>query len=267
MTVKVYKWLDRLTDLLLPPRCVLCAAPGQRPCLDLCADCQAELPAALQPSCIHCAAPLLLVDASDGICAVCRIAPPDYDRCLTAYEYRYPVDQLICGLKYRGRLAPSRVLGTLLGESIAARHRPPDVDLLLPVPLHPNRLVQRGFNQSLEIARWTARYLGLALATRCLRRRRDTRPQVGLSVTRRKANLRGAFGVAHGLSGRRVAVIDDVLTTGSTVGEIARTLRRAGVAAVEVWCVARAPNSPPSGAGFPQTTSRRGRIPIRKPGR
>jgi ComF family protein len=128
-------------------------------------------------------------------------------------------------------------------------------------------LVQRGFNQSLEIARWTARYLGLALSTRCLRRRRDTRPQVGLSVTRRKANLRGAFGVAHGLSGRRVAVIDDVLTTGSTVGEIARTLRRAGVAAVEVWCVARAPNSPPSGAGFPQTTSRRGRIPIRKPGR
>jgi ComF family protein len=149
---------------------------------------------------------------------------------------------MILDLKYEAALANARVLGTLLGESIARQQLQANVDVIVPMPLHLERLVERGFNQSHEIARFVARQLGLACAPGLLRRARATRPQVGLARVDRIANLRGAFCAGTtGIAGRRIALLDDVVTTGSTVAEAARVLVEAGAAALDVWAVARAP--------------------------
>jgi ComF family protein len=180
-------------------------------------------------------------DEALGDCPRCRVDPPPFDRCHVPFRYEFPLDGLVRALKYDGHLAHARVLGTLLGRSLLAAGLHREVDLLLPVPLHPDKLVERGFNQSIEIARWVARETHRPFGTRTLVRRRPTRPQVGLPLVERIANLHGAFEVPGFVRDRRVAVIDDVMTTGSTVREIASALRRAGAAAIDVWCLARTP--------------------------
>lgn len=211
--------LDRLGGLLLPPRCVLCGDRGQPPCLDLCRACEAGLPDASAPV-GHGPAPLR--------------------RCHAPFDYAHPLDHLVHALKYRGQLAVGRVLGTLLGERVAALDLQSDVDVLLPVPLHPLRHGGRGFNQSAEIGHWIARRLDLPLAPRLAHRRRDTRPQVGLAVADRRTNLAGAFAASPTARGLRIALVDDVTTTGRTLQELAAALLEAGAESVEGWCVARA---------------------------
>lgn len=231
--------LRQLEGWLLPPRCVLCASPGQRPTLDLCIACEADLPAQ-SGVCPRCA---LRPAPCDGYseCGLCRADPPPYDRCHAPFRYDTPLDGLVQELKYDGHLAVARVLGTLLGRSVASAGLQREVDVLLPVPLHPAKLAERGFNQSIEIARWVARETVRPCEWRALRRLRPTRPQVGLTLEARLANLHGAFAVSGDLQGRRVAVIDDVMTTGSTLRECAWVLRQAGAVTVHVWCVARTP--------------------------
>ncbi len=171
----------------LPPQCVLCHGRGQPPTLDLCAACEDDLPVHPRP-CIRCALPAGRgPDFSE--CARCRADPPPYDRCHAAFRYGFPLDGLVQGLKYDGQLANARVLGTLLGRSVqrAALHL--DVDVLVPVPLHPDKLAERGFNQSIEIARWVAREVGRPCDCASLRRTRATRPQVGLPLAERLENL------------------------------------------------------------------------------
>ena len=164
------------------------------------------------------------------------------ERCLAAFAYAFPVDHLIQLLKYRGHLAIGRVLGALLARSVHALGLHHDIDCLVPVPLHPGRHADRGFNQSAEIARRVARVLGTRTSEGTVRRSRDTRPQVGLRPDERRANIAGAFVASTCVRGRRVAVVDDVLTTGATVGAVAAALRQAGAISVDVWCVARAPH-------------------------
>lgn len=238
MPSRVDSVLDALVGRLLPPRCVLCEAPGQRPVLDLCADCEADLPRQGRV-CPRCALP---VPAGTGPadCGRCRIEPPPWDRCHVPWRYEFPLDGLVQELKYAGRLPTGRVLGTLLGRSVVAAGLHRDVDLIVPVPLHPARLAERGFNQSLEIARALARVTQRPLAADGLRRTRATRAQVGLPLRERRANLLGAFAAARGLGGLGLAVVDDVMTSGSTLREIAGALRRAGAGRIDVWCVARA---------------------------
>jgi ComF family protein len=216
---QVDKGLDTICGWLLPPRCVLCGGPGQRPCLDLCAGCEAALPAD----------PQALLEG-----------PPPIERCLAAFAYAFPVDHLIQLLKYRGQLAVGRVLGSLLARSVRALGLHHGVDWVLPVPLHPVRHADRGFNQSAEIARRVARLLGTRTCEGAVGRVRDTRPQVGLRPEERRQNIEGAFVASAGFRGLRVAVLDDVLTTGATVGAVAAALRQAGAISVDVWCVARA---------------------------
>lgn len=243
---QVYTAIDRCAGWLLPPRCVLCRGPGQPPAYDLCADCEAAIPVVVMP-CARCGLPRDPVPqpAGDDDCPRCRPLDLPYAHCLAPWVYDFPVTQLVQALKYEGALANARILGTRL-----AAHARPMLDrlssnaapaLIVPMPLHPARLVERGFNQSREIARVTARLLDLRLAEPALRRVRATAPQVGLARIERAVNLQGAFcAEASVVTGRTVILVDDVVTTGSTAAEASRTLRAAGAREVAVWAAARA---------------------------
>jgi ComF family protein len=236
--VKVDSLLDRLSGALFAPRCLLCGLPGQLPCLDLCPACEHGLQLLPQPACQRCALP---VDAgcSSPVCEACERTPPPFERCIAAFRYSFPVDAMVRDLKYRGRLPIARVLGELLARSMLSQNLHSDLDLLLPVPLHPLRHADRGFNQSAEIARWCARRLGRPLELSAARRIRATAPQAALSRIDRRENLRRAFAVDTRVRGRRLAIVDDVVTSGSTVRELSSALLAAGAEIVVVCCVAR----------------------------
>ena len=239
MSLKLDTMLERVGDWLLPPRCVLCGAPGQDPGLDLCVECDAGLPV-LPSRCPRCAGEIE-PRAVGPTCVRCVSHPPPYTRCHAAYRYADPIDTLVKSLKYGGRLTMSRVLGELLARSIAGAAGA-DVAILLPVPLHPLRHAERGFNQASEIARWAARRLGIACDDRLATRVLESPRQVGLTAAQRRTNLRGAFVADRArVHGRHIIVLDDVLTTGSTAAALAETLLLQGDAGrVDVWCVALA---------------------------
>lgn len=220
---------------LIPPTCYLCLDPGQPPALDLCAGCEADLPW-LGPACGICAMPTRLpVDC----CERCRAAPPVFDAAFAACHYEFPVIELIQRMKYRGELPLARILGTVLGRRLA-RCEQPLPDVVVPVPLHADRERQRGYNQAREIARYAARELGVPVADRLVRRIRATAEQAVLPASSRRANLRGAFAATPAAAGLRIAVLDDVLTTGATADALALALFAAGARRVEAWAVARA---------------------------
>jgi len=230
----VYDWLTIVQGRLLPATCLLCGAPGEAD-LDLCPGCRAALPA-IGPACRCCGAAL---EAQGPLCGACLRRPPPFEATLAPYRYASPVDHLIWQLKFRGRLAPARTLGRLLADAGRDREGPLP-ECLVPVPLHRRRLGERGYNQALELARPVARELGVPLAPRLARRTHATPPQAERSGRERRRNVRGAFTVPQPPAARHVAIVDDVVTSGATVAELARALRRAGVERVEVWAVARA---------------------------
>ncbi|HJS21946.1 MAG TPA: ComF family protein [Steroidobacteraceae bacterium] len=238
MHALVNAWLINVQAVLLPPYCVLCGGAGQRPVLDLCEPCAAELPWN-RVACARCAAPLPAGTPAGSLCGDCLRRPPRFARALVPFHYAYPLDRLVKDFKYHGRLAYGRVLGTLCVQHLRA-HAGPLPELLVPVPLHPARHRERGFNQSGEIARHVAATLGIALDERLCRRARATVDQTTLSARERRQNLRGAFVLERKPAARHIAILDDVLTTGSTANELARTLLRGGVKQVSVWAVARA---------------------------
>jgi ComF family protein len=208
--------------------CALCGAvSGAEP---VCAACIGGLPAA-PAHCPRCALP-----APGGLtCGACLAAPPHFDGTVALWLYEFPCDRLVQALKYRARLG----LASFFARQLAARALPP-VDLVVPMPLHPERLAQRGFNQALEIARAFARRSGLPLEPRGARRIQNTVPQTDLPYEERARNIRGAFTCRLDLSGKSVAVVDDVMTTGATLNELARVLKRAGASRVQNLVVARA---------------------------
>ena len=162
-----------------------------------------------------------------------------WDRVQAPLRYDFPVDRLLRQLKFGRRLPPGRVLGTLMAERLATGlGSMPDV--IVPVPLHPARLRRRGFNQAHELARPLAARLHLELAPSLCRRRRATREQARLPTGQRRHNVRGAFEVIGCCEGAHVAIVDDVVTTGSTAAELTAALREAGATRVEVWSCARA---------------------------
>lgn len=236
----VYKCLNFVQASLSPPLCMLCSSRGQTPNLDLCAACEADLPRNT-PACRICAHPLGgLGGDEDLVCGACQVKKPRFDVCHSAYRYAFPIDHLVRRLKYGEAIIHARVLGELLARYLKYRRREPWPECLVPVPLAPARYRQRGYNQAIELGRWLERTLELPMRTDLLVRTRETVEQASLSQKERRKNVRRAFALNHPLKEKHVAVIDDVVTTASTVNEVARVLRRAGAKRVEVWAVARA---------------------------
>ena len=236
MTRKVYNWIDSLLSTVYPPICVLCQAAGLEG-MDICPGCLADLPHN-RSCCALCALPLPSGHPAGRLCGECQKHAPAFDRCYSAFLYREPLSQLVTGLKFHGRMHYGRLLGQLLVRTLREQGALTPA-LLIPVPLHPQRLRERGYNQSLELARWVARDLGLNLDSETCTRPRPTAAQSGLSLKERPKNVRGAFSVVRPLEVEKVAILDDVVTTGSTVSELAKVLKRAGVKRVDVWAVAR----------------------------
>lgn len=229
-------WLNIIQKWFFAPRCLLCGNPGQRaPLLDLCAACQRDLP-------LDSHADLRLMPSAQHV----------IDDLIAPYRYGYPLDRLITALKYRDAVYVARVLGSLLANEITNRafgdiglgpgpaHASAWPDVLLPVPLHNNRLRSRGFNQAYEIARPISRCLGIPVDAGLCRRVLDTPSQTGLGAAERKRNHRNAFDVRENGMPISIAIIDDVITTGSTATAIATELKKCGAKKVQVWCVARA---------------------------
>ena len=230
------KLAQRFANLAFGGSCYLCrgAADGV-----LCAECDGDLPRLAAPACPRCA----LATRGGALCGRCLAQPPAYDETLAALAYAFPADVLVQALKFRSELALAPFLGALLAARLPRGAR---VDFILPVPLSATRLRERGFNQALEIARHVAAATGCALAPQLAERSRDTPPQVDLPLVERARNVSGAFRCTRALPGAEVALLDDVMTTGATLDELAATLKRAGAAKVVNWVVARTP--PPADA-------------------
>lgn len=174
------------------------------------------------------------------ICGACLKRAPHFDATHVLWQYAFPVDKLIQSLKYGHRLASADFLGQALAHHIAEKNQLLRPDLILPVPLSAPRLAQRGFNQAVEIARLLASAWELSIECNLVQRHRDTTPQAGLPWKERAKNVRDAFKCSANLGNISVLVVDDVMTTGSTLDELARVLKANGAGRVENCVLARA---------------------------
>ncbi|QFY42501.1 ComF family protein [Candidatus Methylospira mobilis] len=227
-------WSTIIQDWLYPPTCLLCGEDGQHN-RDLCQACENALPRN-NPACARCG--IALPGTGIDICGICMKNPPAFDTTQAIFQYQDGIRFLIHHLKFHANYACARLLGQLMTDTLQIIGAKPDC--LIPVPLHPARYRQRGFNQSLEIARTLSKQLSIPLAFDNCVRIRKTQSQAELHANERRANLKGAFACKARLSCKRVAIIDDVVTTGTTVNELAGVLRKAGAEQVQVWAVARA---------------------------
>lgn len=228
-----------LLDLLIPRHCTLCGeACGA---VNICPPCKAELPRTDCP-CALCALPT--GNPNDALCGACLRRPPPWGGAIAGLVYRFPVDQLVCRLKFSRDLSCVDILADALADTVRRSAADPP-DWLAPVPLHRTRHFVRCFNQADLIAHRVGRSLGIRVHGALLVRRRRTPAQSGLDAAQRRRNVRGAFAcrarAGGGLSGRHVALVDDVMTTGTTLAECCRVLRRAGAGRISVWVAARAP--------------------------
>ncbi|MDR0564303.1 MAG: ComF family protein [Azoarcus sp.] len=220
---------ESLVNRLLPSDCCLCGSVARNGHFPICAVCAESLPRQDAAVCPCCALPTL-----DGrICGHCLAKPPAFDATRALYHYDFPADVLVRLFKYRHRLS---LAGFFVHEAMGL----PDADLVLPMPLHPRRLFERGFNQALEIARPLARAAGLPLDTTGVVRERYTVPQASLGRRRRLANPRGVFACRRRFDGLRILAVDDVMTTGASLDALAHCLKENGAAAVYNFVLARA---------------------------
>lgn len=238
MRTKVYNWLSFNQE----NRCLLClgSAAGIAECI--CTACLEELPW-LGIGCRQCALP---VPREDMLCGQCQQSSPAFSQVVAPFRYAFPLDSLIPAFKYQHKLTYGRLMARLLQQAIVHHYEERQQDLpelVIPLPLHRARQAQRGYNQAMELARPIARALGISLDHRTLMRQRATTSQQGLDARQRRRNLQGAFVCHHPerLAGRHVALVDDVVTTGTTVNEASRTLLAAGAETVSIWCIARTP--------------------------
>ena len=233
----VDRGLRSLVRLVWPGTCLLCGRTDTGD-VDLCSDCAADLPRN-ELACQVCAEPLASISADARVCGACLSDPPAFCGSFVPFHYSYPLDHLVQGLKFRNELACGRVLGRLFARAAVA-HGVSLPEAIVPVPLAPRRFRQRGYNQASELALAIRRELGVAVRADVVIRQRETAQQAGLDRKARRRNVRGAFAASASLHARHIAILDDVVTTGSTVRELAAVLQQAGAERVVLWAVARA---------------------------
>ncbi len=221
---------ERALDALLAQDCLLCGQTSGSHIL--CPACAGDLPRLPVSRCPRCATPT----PEGETCGRCLAQPPHYDRTLAVFNYGFPLDKLLQAFKYAHRLSLAPFFGRLLAEEAAGC----STDLIVPLPLHRTRLSERGFNQALELARPVAHALRKPIDTDCCTRIRHTAAQAGLPWRERAKNIRGAFHCPGELTGKRILLVDDVMTTGASLNECARTLKLHGAEEVTLLVVARA---------------------------
>ncbi len=227
----------------IPVDCTACGVPlNQDPIPLFCSDCWRMIAPLRQPGCARCnrpfASPIAATYSPNHVCQPCAERPPAYAKAWTLYPYLPPLQDAICLFKYRGKIALASALAQLMIHRLSLL---PAVDLIMPVPLHPQRLREREFNQSLLLADRIGAYLKRPVSCTNLIRNTPSPAQTTLSRRGRLKNLRGAFSLREprAVQGRRVLLIDDVYTTGTTVNECATTLRKGGSSDVFVLTLAR----------------------------
>jgi len=228
----VYNW----QQWLFPATCLICGAAGHDN-LDICPDCLDKLPLN-QHFCPCCALPLQTQSPQEMLCGQCSQQRPAYSHIVAPWLYQAPVDDLIQQLKFHQKLATGRLLGQLFARKLSTRKLP---EMLLPMPLYKRQLRRRGFNHASELTGFIARELDIPWSPWLLKKIRETRPQHNLRKQERKQNLKNCFSFNNAKGYRHLAIIDDVVTTGTTAQEAAKTLTKAGVAQVEIWSLTRTP--------------------------
>lgn len=216
--------------------CQLC---GVRSDAALCRDCGRDLPFRTARGCPRCAA----LSPAGQLCGACLADAPAYDETVAAFGYAFPLDRLLQSYKFNENLSLTAVFSAALLAAVRQhllQNGSALPDRVIALPLARKRLAERGFNQSALLAEIAARDLGVAYAARDLRKIRDTPPQAGLDRAARLKNVRGAFDCGESMEGLRIAIVDDVMTTGATMSEAARVLKKAGASFVSAWVVARA---------------------------
>jgi ComF family protein len=230
------KMLRQLPAWLAPYTCILCHYPSTRD-QDLCQACSNELPI-LPQSCPRCAN---ILTQSAAQCGACLKKPPIVDKTHVLFRYQTPITKFIMELKFHANLANARLLGELMTSAIRQQWYADQLlpQLLIPVPLHPQRLKERGFNQALEICRPIVNALPLTLDYHSCSRPKNTAAQALQPAAARQQNLRDAFQINADFSGQRIAILDDVITTGSTLRSFAYALKKAGASEIDLWCCAK----------------------------
>lgn len=236
----------RLVDVVLPRHCYQCGRPLAETGLEcFCAGCWGLIRLVTPPYCPCCgepfASPLALTYSPEYRCGACRATPPPFDHARAIGRYEGPLRQAIHLLKYRGKLRLASPLLQLALAQVDGLFPAITFDAIIPVPLHRARLMEREFNQAAVLAKGLARYLNIPVWEGLLLRIRPTRPQVELTGSERRQNVKRAFVVTDppALADKAVLIVDDVLTTGATLGEIATVLKAAGARQVDVFALAR----------------------------
>lgn len=225
------KFKHLLENGLLAPRCTLCLCPIPAK-QSLCTGCLKQLPWRVQHYCHQCG-----LACHDRRCGQCLMRPPYFEQTIAAFDYAYPIDRCISHFKYQHQLHLAQPLAHSLIQALSQQMTLlPDVCVAM--PLHPKRMAERGFNQSLELAKQLSQHFPLAISHAC-ERVIDTPRQVGLPQSKRIRNVRGAFRCDRSLAGKRVAIVDDVMTTGASLNELAKQIKKSGAAHVQCWLIAR----------------------------
>lgn len=231
----MFAFIQKITHTLFQPTCLLCDSH----CINqqyICDDCFSTLPINTH-YCKRCGLPL----SDSTICNACVISPPPLDNTLTLFDYQTPIPELIWKLKYNGDLKIARWFGNCWIDMIKKHYAENTLpQLIMPVPLHHQRLKERGFNQALEIAKPIGQHFNIPIDTHTCIRLKNTVAQSTLTAKKRRSNVTHAFALSYRPHVNHIAILDDVMTTGSTVSAIATLLKMAGVQQIDVWCCARA---------------------------
>ena len=233
--------IEQILNNALQISCLLCrgATSYRQPLCDMCLNACPDN----QQACLYCGLPMMV--SSVTTCGQCLNKPPVFQHCYSAFQYRFPVNHIIHRIKYSHQTTLIKPLTASLAEVLRQRyHQQSWPDAIIPVPLHKKRLQQRGYNQALLLAKALNRLLKdkkMIVDKRLVKRIRATESQQQLKASERRRNIRGAFACHQASPYQHVAIVDDVVTTGETVSELSRVLKKQGVSVVDVWCLARTP--------------------------